>query len=419
MDSENGRREPEPTGRKGIRDISAAPDGMQNNFKIISKLFKTKRGNGRKMGREVQHCKQCGREIYFEGICVACRTENERNEILALSQEEMDAAIQKICDEIEESGELDYESELFTKLVNYRDINTEKIAKTAFEKHLFYPAEIYKDAPDDVIRAMLEMLEQDTVDAPLYVSHLLTCLAVHGGEDVFSSFVEFEKHPRKWRKKVHANPSVYATYGGWSFDENGNALKTNFDKCYPMVKGTLDEKKRSPVKIGVRTKEKCPHCGGSLVNLMEIDGRDSRLEFLGIDGVIKAKFCPNHFQYSDDNFCRYTLNGEGEVLLDGESQETEGDIGDAGMEALASNSYVLGNQPVPLRYAADWEGGSAIGGFAFWIQDCVIKSCPDCKKPMKYFAQIQWDTVLDYMEGNAYLEICKDCKVIAILHQQT
>ncbi len=372
-----------------------------------------------KMGRIVQQCKQCGREIYFDGICITCRTENERNEILALSQDEMDAAIQKICDEIEESGELDKESDLFTKLLNYRDINTEKIAKAAFEKQLFYPGEIYKDAPDEIIRAMIEMLEQDNIDLPLLVSYLLVCLAIHGGEDVFSSFVELEKHPRKWREKIHANPSDYATYGGWSFDGDGNALKTNFEKCYPMVKGTLEEKKHSPVKIGGRTNEKCPHCGGTRVNLMEVDGRDSRLQFLGIDGVIKAKCCPNCVMYSDDNFCRYTINGESEVILDENSQQMEDFVEDAGVEKLDSNTYILGDKPVPPRYAADWEGGSAIGGFAFWIQDCVIKSCPDCKKPMKYLAQIQWDTVLDGWEGNAYIEICKDCNVIAVLHQQT
>ncbi len=89
------------------------------------------------------------------------------------------------------------------------------------------------------------------------------------------------------------------------------------------------------------------------------------------------------------------------------------------VEELASNCYVLGKDPVPPRYAADWEGGSSVGGFGFWIQDCEIKLCPDCGKPMKYLAQIQWDTVLEETEGNAYLEICRDCRIIAFLHQQT
>lgn len=371
------------------------------------------------MGRTAQHCKQCGRIIYFDGICISCRAENERKEILAWSQEEIDDAVRKICDEIKETGELDKKSDVFTKLVNYRDIDTSEIAQAAFEKQLFYPFELYKDASDEIIRAMLEMLSQDNVDTMLGANHLLSCLAIHGGEEVFRSFMEFEKNPRKWREKVYVNPSVYATNGGWSYDSSGNALKTIFDKCYPMVKGTPNEKEHSPVKIGVRTREKCSHCGCAMVNLMEIDGRDSRLQFLGIDGVIKAKCCPNCIMWSDDHFCRYTVNGESEIIYEKEPFNTENYMKDEGIEEMASNSYILGETPVPLRYAADWEGGSSVGGFAFWIQDCVIKHCPDCGKTMKYLAQIQWDTVLDGMEGNAYIEICEDCNVIAVLHQQT
>ena len=115
------------------------------------------------MGRMAQKCKQCGREIYFDGICISCRAENERNEILTLPQEAIDAAIHKICDEIRETEKLDKERHLFTKLLNYRDIDTAEIAKAAFEKRLFYPSEIYKDAPDDVLQAMLSMLKQDDI----------------------------------------------------------------------------------------------------------------------------------------------------------------------------------------------------------------------------------------------------------------
>lgn len=370
------------------------------------------------MERKAQKCRQCGREIYFDGICISCRAENERNEILALSQEEIDSAVRKICNEIKETGKLDKERSLFTKLLNYRDIDTTEIARTAFEKQLFYPGEIFKDAPDDVILAMLEMVKQDDINSMLS-SRLLVCLAIHGGEDVFHTFIELEKRPRKWREKLYANPSAYATYGGWSYDESGKALKTNFDKCYPMIKADSDKRKHSPVKIGVRTNEKCSHCGCTVVNLMEIDGRDSRLQFLGIDGVIKAKCCPNCAMYSDDNFCSYSIDGESEIVSAEKPYVTEDYIKDEGIDELTSNTYILGDNPVPPRYAADWEGGSSIGGFAFWIQDCDIKRCPDCGKPMQYLAQIQWDTVLDGMEGNVYIEICKDCKMIAVLHQQT
>ena len=370
------------------------------------------------MRREAKECKQCGRTIYFDGICVSCRAENERNRILALSQEEIIVAIGQICREIEEKGKLDRESGLFMKLLDYRDIDTSEIAETAWKKNLFHPCEMYKDAPDHVIVAMMEKIKQDDIPSML-ANRLLRCLAVRGGEEVFKLFLELEKNPRKWQEKLYVSPSRYAVEGGWSFDGEGRKLRTNFDKCYPMVKGTAEKKMRSPVKIGTRTKEKCLRCGCGIVNLMEIDGRDPRLDFLGIDSVVKAKCCPNCFEFSEGDYCRYTIDGESEIVYAEDAYEMEDYLGERGLAELTSNTYVLGERPVPPRYAADWEGGSSIGGFAFWIQDCDIRLCPDCGKPMKYLAQIQWDTVLDAMEGNAYIEICKDCRIMAVLHQQT
>lgn len=151
------------------------------------------------MGRMAQKCKQCGREIYFDGICISCRAENERNEILTLPQEAIDAAIHKICDEIRETEKLDKERHLFTKLLNYRDIDTAEIAKAAFEKRLFYPSEIYKDAPDDVLQAMLSMLKQDDIPSRL-AGGLLLCLAIHGGEEVFIPLQSLKSSRENGRK---------------------------------------------------------------------------------------------------------------------------------------------------------------------------------------------------------------------------
>lgn len=364
-----------------------------------------------------QKCKQCGKEIYFDGACVSCCAKNERDRILMLSSAQLHDAVNQICNEIKSKKELESTRDLFTHLVNYRDIDTSLIAETAFQNELFYPCEMYKNAPGYVIKEMLEVLMSDDTD-PRMAGDLLLCLAVYGGADVFNAFWELERHPRKWREKLYVNPSFYATYGGWSYGSSGKLINVNFDKCYPMVKGTLEQKENSPVKIGIQTGEKCPHCGCRIVNLMEFDGSDPRLDFLEINGVIKAKCCPNCFVYSSGDFCRYSVGGESQILSGGDHCE-EDYLKDEGIDELAGNTYILGDAPVPLRYAADWEGGSSVGGFAFWIQDCEIKLCPDCGKPMQYLAQIQWDTVLDNMEGNAYIEICRDCKIIAVLHQQT
>ena len=190
------------------------------------------------MNREAQKCQQCEREIYFEGICISCREENEKNRILALSNQEIDKAIQQICSDIEKSSDWE-EDDSFRKLLNYRDINTAKIAEVAFAKNVFHPWEIYKDAPAYIIKSMIETLKQDDTDSTI-AGYILLCLAACGGDEVYNAFWELEKHPRKWREKLYVNPSFYATYGGWSFDSNGRFIKTNFDKCYPMVKGDIE-----------------------------------------------------------------------------------------------------------------------------------------------------------------------------------
>ena len=46
-------------------------------------------------------------------------------------------------------------------------------------------------------------------------------------------------------------------------------------------------------------------------------------------------------------------------------------------------------------------------------------NCPGCGKPMKYLAQIQWDTVMDGTEGTLYIEFCPDCQIVSMQHQQT
>lgn len=364
-----------------------------------------------------QTCKQCGKEICYGEICVSCRFEKERDRILALTETEINDAVNQICNEIKSGQELQDSGDLFTHLVNYRDIDTTLIAETAFQSKLFRPYEMYKNAPDYVIRGMLEILMSDNTESSV-AGNLLLCLAAHGGRDVLNAFWELERHPRKWRENLYVSPSFYAAYGGWSYDGSGRMIKINFDQCYPMVKGTQAEKEKSPVKIGVKTEETCPHCGCRIVNLLEIDGRDPRLDFLEIKGVIKAKCCPNCLAFSSGEFCRYSVDGESRIIS-GEDRCDKDYLKDEGVNELAGNTYVLGDTPVPPRYTCDWEGGSAIGGFAFWIQDCDIKLCPDCGKPMKYLAQIQWDTVIDCAEGNAYFEICRDCGIIAVLHQQT
>ena len=60
---------------------------------------------------------------------------------------------------------------------------------------------------------------------------------------------------------------------------------------------------------------------------------------------------------------------------------------------------------------------NTIGGFGNWVQDAEYATCPHCGKPMKYLAQIQWDTVFDCAEGTLYVEFCPACQIVSMQHQ--
>lgn len=80
-----------------------------------------------------------------------------------------------------------------------------------------------------------------------------------------------------------------------------------------MVKGTAGEK--SPLRIGWAQEDTCPHCGGRMVDMLVPDGRDERLQFLGLDGILTATCCPSYVGFlKEPTFNRFTLDGGVEVF---------------------------------------------------------------------------------------------------------
>ncbi len=353
-------------------------------------------------------CPQCGRTIQYNGLCLECQRENKERAVLALNDEELKSKAAEVCAD-------GFDMDLCRLLIRLRGINTEDIAKYAWERREFDCPEVYKDMSDEVAAEMIAELSRDDLDS-LTANKLLICLAHKGGDIVQKAFLELEQNPREWRKKFYVDPSDYATYGGWTYGKDGGVIKITFDRCYPVVKGTPEQRAESSVKLVTAADGVCPDCGCKYVNIIEIDGRDKRLDFLGIDGKIAVKCCPNCAPFGDGQFCRYDLNGGCEVIpAKGYGLPVDDD--NDWVDEAVSNSFVLGDNPVPIYFPCGWDSGSAVGGRAFWIGDCVIEKCPDCGKPMIYLAQIG-EEPLGY-EGNFYVEICKDCKVAAVLYQQT
>jgi len=360
-------------------------------------------------------CTNCGREKYFEGLCYWCRTKENRNEWLALPNDEVQKKIQFIIDNIKDKDVIYRE---FNPLFYYRAIDTADIAKAAFERKVYYPHEIYRNATPGLVDEMINLLlttQDKTVGA-----NFLCCLSVVENDPnnkILNAFIELENNPREWRKKLYVDPSRYADIAGWTFDKEGTRIPLIYPQAYPMVKG--DRSKDTAVIMGGRKEEKCSHCSCQMTDLLTIDGRDKRLKFLGIDGVIKALTCPNCASVYGPTYCKYTIDGESEVLeVSDDSYLDENYMRDEDLDEFENNTFVLAQEPVNLFYGCGDDITHMIGGIANWVQDTEYLDCPCCNQKMKYFAQIQ-DYILGSGDGAIFFEICIDCQVIAMVHQQT
>ncbi len=364
-------------------------------------------------------CPVCGTKLGYKGLCWKCQAEHDRQDALAWTGKQIAEKQQLIMKNIHALEEMeDPEFTAFCQLLSYHNAITAEIQRLALKEKIYYPCEIYYQAPEDVREGLISALLN--TDDSNEAGNLLSCLAMQGDDQALAVLVELERNPRPWRKKLYVGPSVYAQCGGWTFDEQGERVNLNYDICYPMVKRDAED---SPVKIGHIREDVCPHCGGKMVDILVLDGRDERLKFLGIEGIITVACCPNCVGFFDGSaFNRFTLDGKSEVLpaklFDG-ADKMDCYMQDEDYALLANNTFGLAEKSVPLFYGAFAEDINTIGGFANWVQDWEYVICPNCGKTMKYLAQIQWSTVLENMEGTLYIEICPDCKIVSMQHQQT
>lgn len=367
-------------------------------------------------------CTRCGRKIGYEGLCWMCRAEEERRRVLDWTDEEIEEKVQMLILHAERLD--DWRSEehkTACRLIDFRGIWRPELQRAALAAEAFVIHKLYYHAPADVRDGLIERLNH-TENARM-ASRLMQCLAMQGDDTALSYLYELERHPKPWRKKLYVDPSVYAQIGGWTFDKEGKRRALNFDRCYPLVKekGGAEEAggmKRSPVHICYPRKDSCSVCGGKMMDMLTVDGRDERLSFLGVDGIITATCCPNCIMFMESGFSRYTPDGQSTPFSFTSATE-EDYLGEEGREGLSANDYVLGDQPVPLFFETESDFVNTIGGFASWVQDAQYVKCPDCGKQMKYLAQLHWQLLNDSYEGTLYIEFCPDCRVASMHHQQT
>ncbi len=377
-------------------------------------------GNEGSMLGSAHSCPACGTPLGYEGLCWRCRAEREREDARRWSPGTVAEKQRSIAENIEAVGDFrEPEFSDFWKLLGYHNAITPDMQRAALDRGMFYPSEIYYRAPDDVRDGLISAL-MGTED-PQEANQLMMCLAMQGDDRALEALLELENNPRPWMSSLFVGPSVYAQCGGWTFDEDGRRLELNYARCHPMVDG--DDPDASPVRIGLLRDDVCPHCGGRMVDILRMDCDDGRLGFLGIEGILTATCCPSCVGLlKGAAFSRYTTDGGSEPLpselFDG-SDSIDCYLRPEDYERLSGNRLTLSEEDVPLFYGRVSNDVDTVGGFANWVQDWEYTECPDCGRPMRYLAQIQWCTLIDGMEGTLYIEVCPDCRTVSMQHQQT
>ncbi len=361
-------------------------------------------------------CPECGISLGYEGLCWKCKARHHREEVNNWSLQEIEEKKKQVIEKLKTLDDEFYKTaewDIFHDLMTI-GVDCGEISEIALDNNIFYPSELYYNANDKITDELIEklMASESSYDG----SNLLCCVAMAGGKKAQDALHELKVNPKPWRKKLYVDADIYAEEGGWTFDSENNYIKLNYDKCYSFEVG--DEKDENGTFIGRKRGEKCPHCGCELVDILIIDGKDERFSFLGIDGIITASCCPNCITLAADGISnRFSLDGKNEIL-EFEGME-ENYYRDEEIESMINNYFVVSEKERSLFYGAYGDDVNTIGGYASWVQDWEYRECPECGKKMKYLAQIHWDTINDCAEGTLYIEICPDCRIITMFHQQT
>lgn len=309
--------------------------------------------------------------------------------------------------------ELDFAVQQYLDLQACKGVASSDIQLAAASSNVIYePSLFYRacSAARDVLISKLRAT-RDRQEADL----LMQCLAMQADDLTLATLKELEEHPMSWGSQLYYKPSQYATLGNFSFEPSGKRLSLGFDTCYALEERNNDS--APPIEIAGKRAETCTDCGTHLIDLIKIDSSDKRLSFLPEGGIITATCCPNCLLGGDTYFSRYQHDGQSEALP--YKGETEIFLSDKDVEKMHSKQFALSDKPVSVLYGTRETSVNTLGGFARWIQDFSYLTCPECGKTMSYFAQVHWSTLIENIEGTVFIEICLQCKITGMFHQQT
>ncbi len=359
-------------------------------------------------------CERCGTGIGFQGVCWRCTSKEKREGYEQLTSEQIQVKLQAVIariDEIDKWQDISYD---FMAILAYHQVDLSAVAETALKHNLYYPGELYRDAPEHVQDELIQRLLQ-----PDCSSHdagsIMLCLAAAGGEKVEQIFAKLEKEPLPWRSKLYVGPAIYAQQSGWGFNQKDQPIKLHYDKCFAFMPGGEGD---PAAEAGKLLNEYCPDCGCQMIDILRLDGQDERFSFLDVNGKLAIPACPNCCSLMETQFLHYNREGKCTSLAR-ESEIEENYVSEEELQALGQIKLSLTAESVPKYYARGGDEVITIGGLPEWIQDAQFDRCPDCSEWMTFLAAVPWSALFDNSEGTLYIEHCPECRTIGMCHQQT
>ena len=366
-----------------------------------------------------KRCHECGSTIYYNGLCHNCKERKKREACQSMSKAEVDAKIEEIITELDDTFDDKEAYYDFWRLLAYHNISTAKIAEAAIRAGVFFPSELYRDADSNVRKQLISLLMEPDCATAFCILH---CLADTYSDDVLAVFKELDAHPLPWSKTLHIPLLDYTHASGWAINQHGNRIELIFRECYPVFRVADGNDTDTAVSVATLRGDRCSRCDSLLIDLLTIDGNDERLAFLNLPGVIRIPVCPVCVTLCEPYIIRYTLDGDS-VIDPGKPFRDSEKILDSEYAEWTPRRFALAKKQESLYFAnGNDESIITIGGFANWVQGYQFDTCPDCGKTMRYFASVPWEAweaSEAWLEGTLYLEICTDCQVISVFHQQT
>ncbi|WP_173030783.1 cytochrome C [Campylobacter sp. CCUG 57310] len=369
------------------------------------------------MSNKARLCPKCQEKtIYFDGICYSCKQRQSREYFLNLSQNEVDDMIADIASKIGEMEKFEEVYKNFWGLFATGRISDDKIAKAAIKERIYYPSEIYFNAKSEIRDELLAHLNKLEGDNKNIANHILCALAMQGDEITLKAFYELEKNPKTWRKKLYADPSLYAKIGGWSFDENAVRKSLVFDKCLALE---ISKDGQDGLQIFAKPKEEqiCEFCGCEIIDLVHIKASEEKFKFLNLTQDLRLRCCPNCAYYNINYYCKNHADGSVSFKnLESPNFEIYNYMQDVDFNKLRKMKFKI--KEVARFYASFDELDITIGGYPSWVQDSEYLKCHECGEIMKHLMQIPIGEFIDG-EGSLYVQICQNCQILSSCYQCT